>query len=208
MVSVGIVDYGMGNLKSVYNAFKFIGVEPIVLSTPKGMNDVTHLVIPGVGAYTKAMENIRKLSFEESIQDYVKSGRPVLGICLGMQLLSTLGFEPEETKGFDIIQGSVLKFQSPPVKIVPHMGWNSISLKREHYLFEGVKKTADFFFIHSYHFVTLNQEDVLATTYYDIEFNSIVVKENVFGIQFHPEKSQKQGLKILENFSFGQDVKS
>ena len=196
---IGIVDYGMGNLRSVYNAIVFLGFEAKIVSKTDDFNELSHLIIPGVGAFSSAMSNLNEAKLIHPIKMFIASGKPVLGICLGMQLLASFGFEPNETEGLNIIEGKVVKFQVEKMRI-PHVGWNSIDFKRDHYLFEGVKKGVDFYFVHSFYFDTKNHEDVLAYCDYGINFPAIVSKNNVIGIQFHPEKSQKNGLKIFENF--------
>jgi glutamine amidotransferase len=196
---IGIVDYGMGNLRSVYNAIVFLGFEAKLVSKTEDFNELSHLIIPGVGAFSSAMSNLNEANLIDPIKTFIASGKPVLGICLGMQLLASFGFEPNESEGLNIIEGKVVKFQLED-KRIPHVGWNSINLTRKHYLFEGVKKGVDFYFVHSFYFDAKNAEDILAYCEYSMNFPAIVSKNNVTGIQFHPEKSQKNGLKILENF--------
>lgn len=196
---IGILDYGMGNLRSVTNAFISQGANPVLVRSKTEMEGLTHLVIPGVGAFKQAKDNLEKLQLIEHILDFVKTGKPVLGICLGMQLLATVGYEVEKTEGLNIIPGEVVKFENISERI-PHVGWNAISLSNEHYLFEGIKKGVDFYFVHSYYFKPYEAADTLATCFYGNDFAAVVHKENVVGIQFHPEKSQKNGLKIISNF--------
>ncbi|MGX5820026.1 imidazole glycerol phosphate synthase subunit HisH [Chitinophaga lutea] len=200
---IGIIDYGMGNLKSVYNALGFIGAQPRLIHSGDELQEASHMIIPGVGAFAQAMENLKARGLEEPIRAFMQSGRPVLGICLGMQLLATLGHEPTTSEGLNIIPGEVRKFQNLAERI-PHIGWNSIELQRDHYLFEGVKKGVDFYFVHSYYFDAVDNNDVLAICDYGIRFAGVVARNNVTGMQFHPEKSQKNGLKILENFCFNE----
>lgn len=196
---IGIIDYGMGNLKSVYNALDYLNVKSKIITTPSEFSGLSHLIIPGVGSFSKAMKNLSEKEFNEPILEFSKSGKQILGICLGMQLLADCGYEPEKTNGLGLIKGEVIKFNGIEHRI-PHMGWNSINIKKENKLFEGIKKEADFYFVHSYYFVPENERDILTSTNYGIEFTSAVSKDNITGFQFHPEKSQKQGLKILENF--------
>ena len=198
---IGIIDYGMGNLRSVYNAFLSIDAPVKLVSHPSEFDGLSHLVIPGVGAFSQAMLNLHSQGLVNPIQDFIKTGNPVLGICLGMQLLATNGYEPSKTEGLNIIQGEVIKFGVINQRI-PHVGWNSIELTQTHYLFEGVKKIVDFYFVHSYFFNAKNNDNILAYCNYGMNFPAVVHRNNVVGIQFHPEKSQKNGLKILENFSF------
>lgn len=196
---IGILDYGMGNLMSVFNALEFLGAKSKLIKSPEETISCSHLVIPGVGAFAKAMANIKDKNFDESIYEFVKTGKPLLGICLGMQLLTDFGYEPEKTAGLGLIKGEVVMFNGIKERI-PHMGWNSIELQKDHYIFAGVKNSADFYFVHSYYFKPENNSDILSKTEYGITFASSVSRENITGLQFHPEKSQKQGLKILENF--------
>jgi imidazole glycerol-phosphate synthase subunit HisH len=196
---IGIIDYGMGNLQSVSNAVSFLGADFKIITQSKDFSEITHLIIPGVGAFAEAMQNITERNFIQPIKEFAATGKPVLGICLGMQLLADSGNEPYETKGLGLIKGRVEKFKTE--LRLPHVGWNGIDLSVEdHPLFEGVKKQADFYFVHSYHFLTEEENNVLAKCNYGFDFNAIVYSKNIIGIQFHPEKSQKQGLKILENF--------
>ena len=198
---IGIVDYGMGNLRSVYNAFISLGADTKIIRSAQEMDNVTHLVIPGVGAFAKAMKNLRGKELEGPIKEFSKTGMPVLGICLGMQLMATEGFEIEHSTGLDLIKGSVRKLEAVADIRIPHVGWNSIELTEDHYLFEGIKKAVDFYFVHSFYFDAKHDENILAYCGYGMNFPAIVYDKNIVGIQFHPEKSQKNGLKILENFA-------
>lgn len=199
---IGILDYGMGNLKSVANSLTYLGLESFILEKTEDFEDISHLIIPGVGAFPKAMSRINEKGFVEPIRSFADSGKPVLGICLGMQLLADMGTEVEETEGLGLVDGTI-KIMKPEGLRIPHIGWNGFQIKNDLGLFEGVKKTADVYFVHSYHFVPGNEENIVATTEYGQDFVSIVSNDrgNVIGTQFHPEKSQKQGLKMLDNFS-------
>ncbi len=198
---IGVLDYGMGNIKSVCNSLDFLGKPNVVINDLEGFNEITHLIVPGVGAFATAMSNINQKGFAAKIHEFANSGKPVLGICLGMQLLATSGTEPTETEGLNLIPGKVVKIESDSVR-VPHMGWNAVALKQEDDpLFKFAKKNVDYYFVHSYHFVVDNPDHILTSTEYGEEFTSIVVKDNVYGIQFHPEKSQKSGLHLLKNFT-------
>lgn len=196
---IGILDYGMGNLRSVANAFLSIDTQPKLIDRPDHFDTLTHLVIPGVGAFRQAMENLNNLGMPDAIRAFALSGRPILGICLGMQLLSSEGFEPLSTPGLEIIEGKVVRFNGIS-KPIPHIGWNSIIAHQNCYLFDGIKKDADFYFVHSYYFEVRHYENILAECNYGINFAAAVIKNNIVGLQFHPEKSQKNGLKILSNF--------
>ena len=196
---IGIIDYGMGNLRSVYNAFRSLDANVEIISTPEQFNTVSHIVLPGVGSFAKAMENLEERNLIEPIISFVKSGKPMLGICLGMQLMASRGFEPYEKPGLGLIEGYVIKMNFDGVRI-PHVGWNALELTTDHLLFQGIRKQVDFYFVHSYFFDVKNEQDVLAYSEYGSRFPSVVYKGNVTGMQFHPEKSQKHGLRILNNF--------
>ena len=200
---IGLLDYGMGNLSSVSNALDHLGIDNIIVNTPEAFSEISRLIIPGVGSYSRAMENIISNHYLKEVKDFAASGKPILGICLGMQLLSFLGTEPSIVKGLEIIEGEVHLFPDDLNLRIPHVGWNSIELVNEHPILEDVKLRADFYFVHSYRFSKAKKKNIIANTNYGIKFPSIICndKKNVIGIQFHPEKSQKQGLKILENFS-------
>lgn len=196
---IGILDYGMGNIKSVYNSLDWEGFDVEIVSDVAQLDDLTHLIVPGVGAYFKAMENLKEKALIQPLQDFVASGRPVLGICLGMQILSTLGTEGHETPGLDWISGRVdlMELDDLPV---PHMGWNALFFHQSHPILEGIKDHVDYYFVHSYRFHIESESDLIASTEYGSLFPSIVAKNNVVGVQFHPEKSQENGLRMLSNF--------
>lgn len=197
---IGVLDYGMGNIASVINTLKYIGKEVKIISIPDDFREVTHLIIPGVGAYKTAMDNIIERGFISPINDFANSNKPILGICLGMQLLSTTGSEPQQCDGLNLIPGHVEKISESTIRI-PHVGWNSLIMAdQDHPLFDFCKKNIDYYFVHSYRFIAQNNEDILGNTDYGKEFTSIVAKGNIIGIQFHPEKSQKNGLQLLKNF--------
>ena len=200
---IGILDYGMGNLSSVTNALNYLGIDNHVVTSPEDFAEISRLIIPGVGSYGKAMENIKKKLFLNRVKEFGQSGKPILGICLGMQLLSFTGTEPVLGEGLGMVQGKVILLPQEIGIRIPHVGWNGINLVNEHPILEGVKLSADFYFVHSYYFSDVKNQNIIATTDYGIHFPSIVCNDarNVIGIQFHPEKSQKQGLQILENFS-------
>lgn len=196
---VGIIDYGMGNIKSVFNAIEYIGEESIIIQSLDDFEQCSHLILPGVGAYSKATENIQRLKFLDPILAHINDKKPLLGICLGMQLFSSSGTEGGNTKGLNIIDGEVKKLD---VSLhIPHVGWNNITIKNDHPIFEDIKRDVDFYFVHSYEFKLNDENNLLASTHYEKEVTAIVSNNgSVVGIQFHPEKSQENGLKILENF--------
>ena len=200
---IGILDYGMGNLSSVTNALNYLGIDNHVVTSPEAFAEISRLIIPGVGSYGKAMENIKGKLFFNQIKEFEKAGKPILGICLGMQLLSSIGTEPVQGNGLGMISGEVILLPQEMGIRIPHVGWNGIKVVNEHPILDGVKLSADFYFVHSYYFSGVKKENIITNTDYGLHFPSIVCNDarNVIGIQFHPEKSQKQGLQILENFS-------
>jgi len=203
MSKILIVDYGMGNTDSVSRAVAECGGNPIVSNRREELETATHIILPGVGSYHVAMTNLRKLNLIELIQEQVRSHKiPFLGLCLGMQLLSSRGYEVRETDGLDLIPGEVNAFKAAELGLrVPHVGWNEVNFKRDCSLFEGIPSGKDYYFVHSYYFSCQKKEHVLATTFYGREFAAVIGNnENVFGTQFHPEKSLKAGLKLLANF--------
>ncbi|MDQ7062390.1 MAG: imidazole glycerol phosphate synthase subunit HisH [Sulfurimonas sp.] len=199
---IAIVDYNMGNLASVQNAFAKLGCETVVESNPDKFKDYDKLILPGVGAFGDAMEHLKERNMTDALREYAKSGKYMLGICLGMQLLFDSSEEFGAHEGLGIIKGKVKHFDSTafrePLKI-PHMGWNRIFTK-EHPLFENLDEEHYLYFVHTYHAVCENEDSIIGRTNYGYEFTSAVAEGNVFGIQPHPEKSHDNGLKILENF--------
>ncbi|MFQ5482613.1 MAG: imidazole glycerol phosphate synthase subunit HisH [Nitrospinaceae bacterium] len=204
---IAIVDYGMGNLRSVHKAFEAIGAEVCVTRDAPAIAAAQALVLPGVGAFRDCMANLEALGLVKTIRDFVHTGRPYLGICLGLQLL----FEQSEEFGFvhglGLLPGKVVRFTEKDLQVrgqplkVPHMGWNTLTLPKPSSLFAGIPRDPYFYFVHSYYVVPENEQMVAATTDYGIEFVSGVQYENIHAFQFHPEKSQKLGLRLLENFA-------
>lgn len=201
---IGILDLDLGNIGSVKNAIYELGYDYLVLKEDNQFDDITHLILPGVGTYKQAMGNFHNSGLEIPFYSYVESKRPLLGICLGMQILSEEGTEIEKTKGLGLIRGKVEKFgktRSLPENLpIPHVGWNTVKRRIEHPIFEGIKPEVDFYFVHSYHFNCDDESNIFATTDYGYEFTSAVINGQIIGTQFHPEKSQNNGLKLLENF--------
>ncbi|WP_431688501.1 imidazole glycerol phosphate synthase subunit HisH [Hahella sp. NBU794] len=197
-MNIGVLNYGMGNIKSVLNAIDAVGYDAHVVAAPDQLAELTHLIIPGVGAFGNAMANLASAALLEAIHDHVQQGRPLMGVCLGMQLLATQGEEGGVNAGLDLIPGVVrhLEVDGP----VPHVGWNALIHHQEHPIFQGVKKHVDFYFVHSYYFAAQDRHHVIAETEYGASFPVVVGRDNIVGVQFHPEKSQDNGLKILENF--------
>lgn len=197
---IGILSIGMGNLRSIENAVSQQGFDPHVAATAGGFDDFSHLILPGVGQFTTAMHHVIDCGLLEPVRTFAASGRPVLGICLGMQLLATTGSEGGESAGIDLVPGVVRRLPSANGLRIPHVGWNSVILRRPHPVLDGLKPNRDFYFVHSYAFHSADSTDVLAETDYGALFESIVGRGNVIGLQFHPEKSQSNGLRLIENF--------
>jgi len=197
---IAILDYGFGNVKSVWNALDALGEDPYLAAEGKELDQATHLIIPGVGSYDVAMAELQARDLFEPVACYVRSGRPLLGICLGMQLLGDYGEEGKGARGLGLIPGQILSFPDSSGLDVPHAGWNTARLRSGHPVFSGLPEHSDFYFVHSYRFVCAEPEHVWGTTDYGEDFCSVVGSQNVLGVQFHPEKSQKKGLRLLENF--------
>ncbi len=196
---IAIIDYGMGNLRSVQKAFEKVGAEAVITQDSGDINRADRVVLPGVGAMQPAMQKLKELHLIDPIKKAITDGKPFLGICLGLQLLFEKGFEGGEVDGLGIFPGTVERFASLKV---PHMGWNQIKIKNSNSpLFAGISNMSHFYFCHSYFVKPLDAKMVATTTDYGIEFSSSVVKDNVFGVQFHPEKSQTLGLEFLKNFA-------
>lgn len=205
---ITIVDYGMGNLRSVEKGFEKVGFSAQITDDPRNIATAERLVLPGVGAFRDCMSNLREGGFIDPIKEFVASGRPFLGICLGLQLLFSTSEEFGNYAGMGIIPGSVKRFsaQMPDDEgeegqtlKVPHMGWNQIT-HRDIPLFKGVKQGSFVYFVHSYYVRPDDSEAVAATTDYGVEFCSAICRDNVMATQFHPEKSQQVGLTMLKNF--------
>ena len=199
---IAIIDYNMGNLASVQNALAKIGAESKIVSDPDSIKKYDKVLLPGVGAFGDAMEHLCQNGMDEAVKEFVKSGKPMLGICLGMQLLFSKSLEFGEHRGLNLIPGEVVPFDekmfNKPHK-VPHMGWNELFVQKATPLFDNLSKGFYLYFVHSFHAVT-SDEYIIGKTWYGYEFVSAVQNGNIFGIQPHPEKSHENGLKILRNF--------
>jgi len=201
---IAIVDYGMGNLGSIANMLKKVGVESTITSDPLVIEAAEKLILPGVGAFDFGMKNIAQRQLVDSLNVQVtQRKKPILGLCLGMQLF-TRGSEEGRLRGLGWLDAETVRFKfgaaDPHLKI-PHMGWNTLHIKRSHPLLTDLVTEARFYFVHSYYVVCSNNDNVLATTCYGYDFPSMVAQDNILGAQFHPEKSHKFGMKLLKNFA-------
>jgi glutamine amidotransferase len=197
---VSIIDYGLGNLRSVENGLKAIGAATRLVRNPDDVFSAKRLILPGVGSFNEGMKNLRDSGMAESICAAVQGGTPLLGICLGMQLLASYGEEGGGTAGLGLIPGVVKRLSDDAGLRVPHMGFNEVYTMSRSPLFDSVNDGSDFYFVHSYHVVVDHKEDGLAQTKYGENFMAAIHRGKVYGTQFHPEKSQGQGLQLLKNF--------
>ncbi|NMC21599.1 MAG: imidazole glycerol phosphate synthase subunit HisH [Thermogutta sp.] len=195
-----IVDYGMGNLRSVQKAVERCGSEALITDDPHVVARANKVILPGVGAFGDAMTELDRRGLVKPIVKTIELGKPFLGICLGLQLLFETSYENGRHKGLGVFRGEVVRFDLPKELAVPHMGWNQVRLECPNPLFRGIADEAYFFFVHSYYVVPRDTEIVSGTTEYGIRFCSMVRQDKVFAVQFHPEKSQALGLKVIENF--------
>jgi glutamine amidotransferase len=198
---IHIVDYGMGNLRSVQKAFEKLGVEAVVCTKASELADAQKLVLPGVGAFRDAIGHLKDQDMVGPIRDHIAADRPLLGICLGLQLLFDVSYEDGEFEGLGIVPGKVVRFEEQPDLKIPHMGWNSLEFASGSPLLEGIPEGSHVYFVHSY-YVAPDDDDVVATwTEHGTRFCSSITQGNLFATQFHPEKSQNVGLRLLKNFS-------
>jgi glutamine amidotransferase len=189
----------MGNLRSVEKAVEAVGGRPLISGDPDSIQHANRLILPGVGAFGDAMENLRRHKLDDAIRESVSAGTPLLGLCLGLQLLFTDSDEFGKHKGLNLIPGKVRRFEAPDLR-VPHVGWNQIEGGQPNLLMTGIPDGSYFYFVHSYYVEPDNPEHVLRWTNYGCRFCSIAWKDHVWGAQFHPEKSQDSGKKLLRNF--------
>ena len=198
---IAIIDYQMGNLRSVQKGFEKVGHEALIVSDPGQLTQATKVVLPGVGAFGDAMHELKQRGFVDPIRDWVAQDRPFLGICLGLQLLFDRSFEGSECEGLGILAGEVRRFDvSPPLK-VPHMGWNELQVCQPAPILAGVESGDHLYFVHSYYVVPEDQQLVAVQSDYGGDFCAMVWRNHLYATQFHPEKSQRIGLQILENFA-------
>lgn len=198
---IAIIDYGAGNIQSVYKALKFIGTDCKVTSDKDEILNADGAILPGVGSFGDAMDTMTKRGIKDTIIEYTKSGKPFLGICLGLQLLFPESEETPGVKGLDIFKGTITKIpnQNRTLKI-PHMGWNNISIKQKNGIFKDIEGEPYVYFVHSFYLKAQDKDIVAATTQYGVEIDAAVQKGNIIATQFHPEKSGEVGLKMLKNF--------
>jgi glutamine amidotransferase len=196
---IAIVDYGMGNLRSVEKGFLKVGVDAEVVSDSKAIDNAEAVVLPGVGAFRDCIRNLADAGLTEAIIRNIEKGKPFLGICLGLQMLFSESEEFGTCRGLDVLKGKVVRFPESELK-VPHMGWNNVKILRQPPVLDGIPDNSFFYFVHSFYVAPEDKEVVATTTDYGLEFTSMVWKDNIFATQFHPEKSQELGLKILKGF--------
>ncbi len=197
---VCIIDYGSGNVQSVYNMISLLAKETVISNEDKDLEKATHVILPGVGAFGAAMEKIKALGIVDGLKSIVlRQKKPFLGICVGMQVLADRGFEHGEFTGLGFIPGEVKLLKTGDLRL-PHIGWNNLVGIKKHPLLEGMSEETDFYYVNSYHFAAGSHENVLGQCVYGETFASIVGRDNIFGVQFHPEKSQKAGQRLLTNF--------
>ena len=199
-MTVALVDYGMGNRRSVEKALEHVGARPLLTADHTALRAADGLVVPGVGAFPEAMRRLRALDLDGVIRERAAAGVPVLGICLGMQLLFTRSAEHEGAEGLDLIPGDVVKLEAPG-RTIPHIGWHSVTFERPSPLTDGLGEAAAFYHVHSFACRASEPADVAGRGEYGEPFASIVERGNVFGVQFHPEKSSRDGLALLANFA-------
>ena len=202
---IAVIDYGMGNLRSVQKALEKVGHDALVTNTPREIGNSSAVVLPGVGAFKDCICSLEQLNLIEPILKAVRSGKPFLGICLGLQILFTESEEFGTTPGLNLIPGRVVHFSrhDSPTELrlkIPHMGWNTVSVRKDIPAFNAIEDNSFFYFVHSYHVVPDDTSVIATTTSYGIDFISSVEKDNIFACQFHPEKSQRVGLQMLKNF--------
>lgn len=198
-MTVGIIDVGIGNLGSLRSAVLSQGWDVASVTCASDMDGVRYLLLPGVGAFAAAMHRLGEVGLVGPIRDFAASGRPVMGICLGMQLLAEWGNEGGRVRGLGVIPGEVVMLQSGGLRL-PHVGWNEVHQTCRHPILDGIRNDVDFYFVHSFKFQSSAIASVLAETEYGERFPSIIGRGNVVGVQFHPEKSQGNGLRMLDNF--------
>jgi glutamine amidotransferase len=198
-MNIAIIDYGVGNLRSVEKAFTSQGINAAVTRDEKVLRDADKLVLLGVGAFGYAMESLRKLGFDQLVLEAANAGKPIIGLCVGLQMMFEEGHEFGAHRGLGLLPGRVVKF--PAGVRVPHVGWNQVEFKQSHPAFRDLPDGSFFYFVHSYYVEPADPSCVMGETEYALRFASICGRGNIIGVQFHPEKSQAAGLKLLNNFA-------
>jgi glutamine amidotransferase len=198
---IKIVDYGMGNLRSVQKAFEKIGADAQVVSSAADLAGAEKLVLPGVGAFRDAIAELKRTGLDRPVREHIAADKPFLGICLGLQLLFDVSYEDGQWEGLGVLRGKVVRFGDQTDLKIPHMGWNSLEFARPARIFEGVPEGSSVYFVHSYYVVPEDESVIAACTEHGTRFVSAVAKNNLFATQFHPEKSQSVGLRLLTNFA-------
>ena len=205
---IAVIDYGMGNLRSVQKALEIVGARAVVTRNPEDILSAKSVVLPGVGAFKDCMTHLHEFNLVDVVHKSIQSGKPFLGICLGLQLLFHQSQEFGQVPGLEILPGDVVGFAGKmpdsatgSALKIPHMGWNTVQVKKSNPLFKSIPDNSYFYFVHSYFVVPKRSDDIATTTEYGIEFVSSIHHENIYAFQFHPEKSQKLGLTLLKNFS-------
>jgi glutamine amidotransferase len=199
---IAVVDYGMGNLRSVQKAVEKVGFDSVLVDSPEGLGGVEKVVLPGVGAFRDAMQGLRDRGLIDPILRHIREEKPFLGICLGLHVLFTESEEDGPCKGLGVIPGKVVKFRGNGLRI-PHMGWNQVCFKKDVPITKGIPQDSYMYFVHSYYVCPDNPDEIAAVTEYGGEFPSAICKGNIFATQFHPEKSQANGLALIKNFAGG-----
>jgi glutamine amidotransferase len=198
---IAIIDYQMGNLRSVQKAFERVGHAAAISADPRVLEQASKIVLPGVGAFADAIAELRRRDLVEPIRQAIAAGKPFLGICLGLQLLFDVSYEDGEHRGLGVVAGEVRRFELPREYKVPHMGWNGVDFRRRAPIFAGVEDGAHFYFVHSYYVVPQDDGIVDGVASYGDSFCATIWRDNLFATQFHPEKSQAAGLRMLKNFA-------
>ena len=201
MGRVGVLDYGICNVASVCNALKYVGADVDLVSDCDAIKNYSHVVLPGVGSFPRGMENLETRKFIDPLRRAVEAGKPLIGFCLGMQLLAEVGEEHRLTSGLGFFADKIIKMSQIHSGIrLPHVGWNSVEVMSDSTLLRGVPNLTDFYFVHSFAYASSDANYVKGVVKYGLKYPAVIEHENLFGVQFHPEKSQKHGLKLLKNF--------
>lgn len=200
-MKTAVINYGMGNLASVRRALEDLGADAFIANYPDELFSAHKIILPGVGAFAEGMDRLRKFGWEERIRELINTERSFLGICLGMQMLASKGYEGGDTQGLGLIAGTVERLDASGCKLrIPHVGWNEVKVIKDHKIFYKIPDSSDFYFVHSYSFRESDRLDRVASVGYGAELSAVVARENVIGCQFHPEKSSKVGRQFLHNF--------